>query len=71
MNVECYLIVSKSRGKEARVVRVTQGKPNLQSNEAVIRLQLELPSDTFDAPLITVPIERRQVAVAIEVDEPL
>jgi hypothetical protein len=71
MNVECYLVVTKKRGKEARVVRVTQGRPQLEADEAVIRLQLDLPTDTFEAPLITVPIERRQIAVAIEVDEPL
>ena len=71
MTVECYLVVTKKRGKEPRVVRVTQGRPHLKADEAVIRLQLDLPAETFDAPLITVPIERRQVAVAVEVDEPL
>lgn len=71
MNIECYLVVVKKRGKEPRVVRTTQGRPHLEPDEALIRLQLELPEDTFDAPLITVPVERRQVAVAIEVDEPV
>jgi hypothetical protein len=50
---------------------VTQGKPHLEADEALIRLSLDLPSNTFDAPLITVPVERRHVAVAVEVDEPL
>ena len=71
MNVECYGVGTKKRGKEPRVVRVTQGRPHLEADEALIRLQLDLPADTFDAPLITIPIERRQVAVAIEVDDPL
>ena len=69
MQIECYLVVVKKRGKEPRVVRATQGRPSLQADEALIRLQIEAPSDIFDAPLITVPVERRQMAVAIEVDE--
>lgn len=71
MIVDCFLVVTKKKGKEPRVVRVTQGRPGLQYDEALIRLQLDLPEDTFEAPLITVPVERRQVAVAVEVDEPL
>lgn len=71
MKVDCYLVLQKKRGKEARVVRVTQNRPGLLNDEALVRLQLDLPADTFEAPLLTIPIERRQVAVAVEVDEPL
>lgn len=69
MKIDCYLIVAKQKGREPRVVRSTQGKPSLASNEAVIKLLLDVPDDMFEAPLITVPVERRQVAVAVEVDE--
>lgn len=69
MKIECYLVVAKQRGREPRVTRSTQSKPSLQANEAVIKLLIDAPDDMFDAPLITVPVERRQVAVAIEVDE--
>lgn len=69
MTIECYLVVVKKRGKEPRAVRVTQGRPALQADEALIRLSIEAPADIFDAPVITVPVERRQIAVAVEVDE--
>jgi hypothetical protein len=71
MNVECFLIVGKKKRAEPKVRRVTQTRPSLQPDEALIRLSLDLPDDTFAAPLITVPVEKRQVAVAVEVDEPL
>jgi hypothetical protein len=67
--IDCYLVITKKRGKEPRAVRVTQGRPALAHDEALIRLALDVPSDIFDAPLITVPVERRKVAVAVEVDE--
>lgn len=69
MTIECYLVVVKKRGKEPRAVRVTQSRPALQADEALIRLHIDAPSDIFDAPVVTVPVERRKVAVAVEVDE--
>lgn len=69
MTIECYLVIVKKRGKEARAVRVTQSRPQLAADEALIRLSLDLDAKVFDAPLITVPVERRKVAVAVEVDE--
>jgi len=69
MKIDCYLVVRRSKGREPRVTRVTQGRPALEANEAVIRLAIEAPDDIFDAPLITVPVERRHMAVAVEVDE--
>ncbi len=71
MTIDAFLVIAKARGREPRVVRVTQNRPALAVNEAVVRLSLELPDDVFDAPLITVPVERRQVAVGVEVDEPV
>ena len=69
MKIECYLVITKKRGKEARVARVAQKRPSLHADEAVIALSIDAPDDVFDAPVITVPVERRQIAVAVEVDE--
>jgi hypothetical protein len=69
MKIDCYLVVRRTKGREPRVTRVTQGRPSLEANEALIRLVLDAPDDIFDAPIVTVPVERRQMAVAIEVDE--
>lgn len=71
MKVDCFLVLGKARGKEPRVRRVTQTRPSLYADEALVRLTLELPADVFDAPLLTVPVAKRQVAVAVEVDKPL
>lgn len=76
MKVSAYLVLTrqqhhgKPRPNTTRIARVTQTRPKLAENEAVIRLVLEIPDDAFDAPLYTVPVERHRVAVAIEVDEP-
>jgi hypothetical protein len=69
VKIDCYLVVVKKRGKEAKVARVTQSRPSLNHDEALIKLELDVPGDMFEAPLVTVPVERRQVAVAVEVDE--
>lgn len=69
MKIECYLVLNKKRGKEPRAVRVTQGKPSLAADEALVRLCLDVPNEVFDAPMITLPVTRRNVAVAVEVDE--
>jgi len=69
MKASCYLIVAKSHSGGAIVKRTTKKRPSLAYNEAVIRLMLELPDDLFEAPVFTVPVEKRNVQVAIEVDE--
>ena len=69
MTIDCFLIIAKKRGKEPRVVRVTQSRPGIYADEAMVRLSLDLPDDIFAAPLVTVPVERRKVAVGVEVDE--
>lgn len=71
MKIECFLVIGKKKRLEPKVRRVTQTRPQLLSDEALVRLSLDVPDDLFSAPLITVPIAKRQVAVAIEVDEPL
>jgi len=71
MKAACYLVIAEGRyARTARVARVTAKRPYLNNDEAVIRLILELPDDLFAAPVITVPIEKRSVVVAVEVDEP-
>lgn len=67
MKAECYLVISK-RGNRVSVVRSTQRKPNLAGNEACVRLRLELPDDAFEAPLVTLPVEKKQLTVAVEAD---
>lgn len=70
MKITCYLILGKGGGRVARVRRATQKRPQLAPDEALIRLQLDVPDDVFDAPLLTVQIKKRQIAVGVEVDEP-
>lgn len=69
MNVDCYLVIGKKGRYEARVRRVTTKRPRIEADEAMVKLVLDLPSDVFEAPVMTVPIAKRQIAVAVEVDE--
>jgi hypothetical protein len=72
MIVEAYLIVGrKDKRAMPRVRRVTQSRPRVEADEAVVKLQLDLPDDLFEAPLLTIPIAKRSVAVGVEVDEPI
>lgn len=71
MKIDCFLVIGKKKGSEARVRRVAVRRPSLEADEALVRLQLDIPDDIFEAPLITVPIAKRQVAVGAEVDEPV
>lgn len=69
MKISTYLVIGKTgRGVYAR--RVTSRRPALDKDEAVIKLALDLPDDVFEAPLLTVPVERRRVAVAAEAEDP-
>ena len=69
MIVRAYLVLGEGRGGKVRARRVTASYPALDADEAVVQLELDLPDDVFDAPLITVPIARREVAVAVEVGD--
>jgi hypothetical protein len=71
VKVDCYLVLGKGKGRLPRVRRVTQRRPGVAGDEALVRLQLDVPDDVFEAPVLTVPVEKRQVAVGIEVDEPI
>ncbi len=71
MKVSAFLILTKRHGREVRVARVTQKKPSLAAGEALVRLELDVPDDVFKAPLVTVNVERRSIAVGVEVDEPI
>jgi hypothetical protein len=72
MIASCYLIVARKRGyqRQARVVRVTKNRPTLDYDEAVIRLNLELPDELWDAPLLTVPVAIDEVLVGVAVETP-
>lgn len=67
--IECYLIIANIKGGP-KVRRVTTKRPALAANEAAIRLQVDLPPNAFSFPLVTVPVTRGQIAVAIEAQEP-
>ena len=71
MIVRAYLVLGPGRGGRIKARRVTQQRPYLEATEALVRLKLELPDDVMDVPLITVPVERRDVAVAVELEPPL
>lgn len=67
MKVSCYLVLAN--GRKPRVVRATAKRPSLAANEAVIHLSLDIPVDVFEAPLFTVDVEKRQITVAVEVED--
>lgn len=71
MIVTCYLILGPGRAGRISARRVTQQRPPLDANEAMVKLRIELPNDVMEAPLVTVPIERRKIAVAVEAEAPL
>lgn len=71
MIVRCYLILGKKSNGVVIPRRVTRSRPKLDYDEALVRLKLELPEDAFDAPLFTVPVEKRELAVAVEAESPL
>ena len=69
MIATAYLVVRRPRPRErgtAKVVRVTQTRPWLDADEAMIRIALELPDDLFEAPILVVPVSKQEIAVAVE-----
>ena len=68
MKITTYLVLSRG-GIKPRVSRATTRRPYLNANEALIRLELDLPNDVFEAPLFTVKVEKRQVEVAVEAED--
>lgn len=70
MKILTYLVLGEHNitGKVS-VRRATARYPALDSNEAVIRLELDVPDDVFEAPLFTIEVEKRQVQVAVEAQE--
>jgi hypothetical protein len=71
VKLTAYLVIGRSPRGLVRARRVTTRRPYLEAEEALIRLELELPDDVFEAPLITVPVERTDVAVAVALGPPL
>lgn len=71
MQAKCYLVITRKnkRVNHATVVRVTQRRPSLDSNEAFIKVVLEIPDDAFDSPLVTLPVEKKHLTVAAEAEE--
>jgi hypothetical protein len=71
MKATAYLVIGPGRGygNRATIRRVTQKRPQLDANEALIRVELVLPDDLFTAPLHTIEISKQQVEVAIEAED--
>lgn len=71
MKVKAFLVLGRNQNGRIRARRVTQTRPSLDFDEALVRLDLDVPEDVFDAPLVTVQVEPGDVAVAVAVGEPL
>jgi hypothetical protein len=69
MRLTTHLVIARNANGKATARRCVRGYPALDADEAVIRLDIEVPDDAFDAPLVTVPVTKRQVAVAVEAQD--
>ena len=67
MKVRTYLVLGQhsSTGKVS-VRRAVTRYPALDWNEAVLELELHIPDDTFEAPLFTTEVTKREIEVAVE-----
>ena len=67
MKVKTYLVLGQhsSTGKVS-VRRAVTRYPALDWNEAVLELEIDIPDDTFEAPLFTVAVDKRHIEVAVE-----
>lgn len=67
MKVKTYLVLGQhsSTGKVS-VRRAVTRYPALGQNEAVMELELDIPDDTFEAPLFTVEVDKRHIQVSVE-----
>lgn len=70
MIVKTFLVLGQhsSTGKVS-VRRAVTRYPALDWNEAVVELHLEIPDDTFEAPLFTVEVDKRHLEVSVEPQE--
>jgi len=67
MKVRTYLVLGQHAGTgKVSVRRATTRYPSLDWNEAVLELELDVPDDTFEAPLFTVEATKRDIRVAVE-----
>jgi hypothetical protein len=68
--VKTYLVLGQNPNNgKVSVRRAVSRYPGLDWNEAVVELHLEIPDDTFDAPLFTVEVDKRHLEVSIEPQE--
>jgi hypothetical protein len=70
VRVTAYLVLGRGARGIVRARRVTTRRPYLDVDEALVRLELDVPDDVFEAPLITVPVERRLVAIGVLAGDP-
>ena len=64
-----YLVIRRPKGSgyQAKIVRATQRRPYLDVDEAMVKIALDLPNDIYDSPVVIVPVEPQDIAVAVEV----
>jgi hypothetical protein len=70
MRVRTFLVLGQNAATgKVTVRRAVSRYPSLEWNEAVLALELEIPDDTFEAPLFTVQVEKRAIRVAVEAED--
>jgi hypothetical protein len=69
MQLSTHLVIARNAKGKAIARRVVRSYPALAWDEAVVKLTLDIPDDAFDAPLVTVPVTKTQIAVAAEAEE--
>lgn len=70
MKVTAYLVLDNG-ARGVRVARATQRRGYLDPNEAVLRIELNLPDDFFVGPVVTIEVPAEKIAVAVEALDPV
>lgn len=65
MILDCHLVIGLNAGGRLVARRVTRRRGYLEEGEAVIRLQLDVPDDAFDAPLYTLEVGKEHLEVGV------
>lgn len=74
MKTTCYLILKAERFRKTspirgvKVVAVRAGRPSLATDEAAIKVVLDVPESLFDAAEVGLVVEPRHAALAVEQD---
>lgn len=71
MIVSAYVVLGRNANGVIKVRRTAQRRPGLDYDEALVKLELDVPQDVFDAPLVTLEVAKGEVAVSAEARDPL